>query len=575
MEGEGASYVSVSQVGAPSSEPSAGREAAIRVLLLEDNPGDARLIREMLAETGDDQPALVHATTLASAIERAAGGGFDVVLLDLHVPDSQGLETLRRFQASAPSVPVVVLTGLTDSALALQAVQEGAQDFLVKGQTTPFAVQRALWYAIERKRSEEQLRLLSEASRRLARSFDLPSILPDLAWLLVQTLADGAGIFLLDADGEPRLAALEHRLPGRVTGMRRWLADQPSGVLPTVAQVLKTGEPQQHNSLHWEGHTPGSLDQPRSPRPGVFSLVSVPLVARHDVLGVLVLIRDEVGGRRPFDAADLVLLEALAPRIGLTIENARLYEQARDAVRLRDEFLMLVTHDLRNPLAGLRMQIEAARQRHGSTAPPSDAARDAWHETERLLTSATGTIDVLTDQVSELLDVARLQVGATLRMRRTAADLVDLARGVCAAQAEHARITFSSDVDSLPGRWDVVRLRRVLGNLLGNALRYSRAETSVEVTLARDDRLGCPWAVVAVADRGVGIPEGELEQIFQPFYRASNAPDDVHRSGLGLAGSRQIVDQHGGTLQASHRPGGGSLFVLRLPVDGEEPAARH
>jgi len=126
--------------------------APIRVLLVEDNPGDARLIREMLSEAGGAsfQPECVD--RLAAGIERVTSGGLDVVLLDLSLPDSSGLDTLHRMHAAAPEVPILVLTGYDDETVGVKAVQEGAQDYLVKGLVEGDLLVRAIRYAIERHR---------------------------------------------------------------------------------------------------------------------------------------------------------------------------------------------------------------------------------------------------------------------------------------------------------------------------------------------------------------------------------------------------------------------------------------
>jgi DNA-binding response OmpR family regulator len=127
-------------------------------LLIEDNPGDARLIREMLAEARGVSFDLEQADRLSAGLERLAEGDFDVVLLDLGLPESQGLDTCARVQAQVSEVPIVVLTGLDDEELAVRAVEAGAQDYLVKGQVDPNPLARALRYAVERKRAEEALR---------------------------------------------------------------------------------------------------------------------------------------------------------------------------------------------------------------------------------------------------------------------------------------------------------------------------------------------------------------------------------------------------------------------------------
>src|SRR6266545_4638854 len=135
----------------------------LRVLLIEANPGDARLIRELLAEARGSSVRLEHADRLAAGLARVGAATFDALLLDLSLPDIQGLETFTRAHAHAPSVPVVVLSGLADETVAVRAVQAGAQDYLVKGQVDGDAFVRALRYAVEHQRIEAALR---ESERR-------------------------------------------------------------------------------------------------------------------------------------------------------------------------------------------------------------------------------------------------------------------------------------------------------------------------------------------------------------------------------------------------------------------------
>ncbi len=139
----------------------------IHVLLVEDNPGDARLLREAVKDAAGISISLVHEQTLECALKRLDGEAFDVIMLDLSLPDAEGLETLERTHAHAPNLPIVVLTGLDDEALAVRAVREGAQDYLVKGQVTGQVLVRAMRYATERKRALEELRKSEEYFRSL------------------------------------------------------------------------------------------------------------------------------------------------------------------------------------------------------------------------------------------------------------------------------------------------------------------------------------------------------------------------------------------------------------------------
>ena len=130
----------------------------IKVLLIEDNPGDVHLIGEMLVEGRGAAFDLEYVDRLSAGLERLSAGDIDVVLLDLWLPDSQGLDTFVRLRGEAPQMPIVVLTGLDDEALGIQAVRKGAQDCLVKRQVNSNLLVHAVRYAIERKQAEEELR---------------------------------------------------------------------------------------------------------------------------------------------------------------------------------------------------------------------------------------------------------------------------------------------------------------------------------------------------------------------------------------------------------------------------------
>ena len=143
----------------------------VSILLIEDNPGDRRLIHEMLAEAGNVAFDVQYADRLQAAMECLGQNGVEVILLDLGLPDSQGLETLRKVYAQASETPIVVLTGLNDEMVGVQAINEGAQDYLIKGQVDTQLLRRTIRYAIERKQAEERERRLQvqlSLSNRLA-----------------------------------------------------------------------------------------------------------------------------------------------------------------------------------------------------------------------------------------------------------------------------------------------------------------------------------------------------------------------------------------------------------------------
>jgi CheY-like chemotaxis protein len=155
------------------------KDGTMRILLVEDNPGDASLLREVLAESGAGKFELTWEERLGAAIDRVTAQSFDVVLLDLGLPDGHGLETLASMHARARTVPIVILSGMSDETLMVRAVRQGAQDYLVKGQIEGPLLVRSLQYAIERKRAEvERERLIRELREALAKAKLLSGILP-------------------------------------------------------------------------------------------------------------------------------------------------------------------------------------------------------------------------------------------------------------------------------------------------------------------------------------------------------------------------------------------------------------
>jgi signal transduction histidine kinase len=138
------------------------KPALIRLLLIEDNPADALLLKHSLAAAGDQAFEVTEAALMSQAVERLAQGDFDAVLLDLSLPDSRGIRTVAQANAAAPHLPIIVMTGLDDEATALEAVRRGAQDFLIKGHTDGRLLVRSIHYAVERKQAEQQLKALNE-----------------------------------------------------------------------------------------------------------------------------------------------------------------------------------------------------------------------------------------------------------------------------------------------------------------------------------------------------------------------------------------------------------------------------
>jgi signal transduction histidine kinase len=173
------------------------------------------------------------------------------------------------------------------------------------------------------------------------------------------------------------------------------------------------------------------------------------------------------------------------------------------------------------------------------------------------------------EQIDELVDAARLQAGMRLDLVRRPTDLVALtSRSVAQVQATTARhvIELNSDVLELVGNWDTLRLERVVENLLGNAVQYSPNGGTVAARISRKEDHGRAWGVLEVRDQGIGIPAADLPRIFERYHRGRNVTGRIAGTGIGLAGAKQIVEQHGGRIQVESVEGDGSRFSVSLPI---------
>jgi len=235
-------------------------------------------------------------------------------------------------------------------------------------------------------------------------------------------------------------------------------------------------------------------------------------------------------------------------------ERARLWRQAQEEVRERDEFLSVASHELRTPVAALQLQLQTLQRasRAGEPLPPPMLQK---LETLERQTRRIGLL------VNELLDLSRLRMGK-LELKLEEVDLADLAREA----VEHFReivppgseLTLRAD-GSCPGRWDRLRVEQVVTNLLVNAVKFG-AGRPIAVTVESDaDR-----ARLSVEDRGIGIAEEHHDRVFGRFERAVSA-QQFGGLGLGLWIARQIAEAHGGTIRLQSTPGTGSTFTMELP----------
>jgi PAS domain S-box-containing protein len=234
-------------------------------------------------------------------------------------------------------------------------------------------------------------------------------------------------------------------------------------------------------------------------------------------------------------------------------------EAAEQAVRARDQLVSLISHDLRTPLGTLSMELSLLKMR----GEREDDGRRYLGNVARM----GRQVATMTRMIEELLDAAVLHAGKPLELERREVDLVELTRGMIADHQGSAgghQLELRAQAEHVIGLWDPGRLERAIGNLIANAIKYSPRGGSVVVDIvALDGEL----AVLRVKDDGIGILPTDQARVFEWFARGENAKrSEIPGTGIGLAGAKQIVEQHGGSISLESEAGKGSTFTVRLPT---------
>ena len=410
--------------------------------------------------------------------------------------------------------------------------------------------------------------MLSEVSTLLAASLDYATTLRRVAELAVPLLADHCIIDLVGEDLDRGPIAVAHVNPERARRLDEVVRrhrpppgaprhGMPDGRLPPpqlfenvpdALLVRMARDPEHLAALRELG--------PRS-------VIVVPLVAHDRPLGGLMLVMAESGRR--YGPADLAVAEDLARRAALAVDNARLYRQANEALRVRDDVLAFVSHDLKAPLASMRLHVEMLQDH-----PLADTRLDGDPVSPR---ERLARIEALTIKMSRLIgtlvDAARSSVDQDVQLQLRPTDLVALANQAIAEQqylTDCHTLRLAATTPELIGDWDADRLGRVLDNLLDNAVKYTPEGGVITVEVSSVEDVGGAWAVLRVADQGVGIPPEDLPHVFGRFYRARNVVGRIAGTGVGLAAVRHTVERHGGTIEVNSHEGRGTTFTIRLPL---------
>ncbi|EHJ47596.1 PAS/PAC sensor hybrid histidine kinase [Solidesulfovibrio carbinoliphilus subsp. oakridgensis] len=501
------------------------KEIPIQLLLIEDNPGDVRLLRRMLDSALDTGFQLHAVSRLCDGYAFLQDHAVDAILLDLGLPDSTGLGTFYALQARHHDLPVIVMTGLNDQEVAVRVLRAGGQDYLVKGQIDIHLLARSIRYAIERKRLEQALYRREQESKALVEH--APDIIArfDRAHrlLYVNPVVEAAtGVAPADLIGKP-LASF-----GVVE------ADRPKAE-ETLRHVFATGEDQV-----LEGRI-GNRGGDRT-----YEIrFAAEMGADGRVETVLAVARD------------------IAKRKALENEARQAREEAEQANRAKSEFLANMSHEIRTPMNGIMGMIHLARLK--SVDPAISEYLDLADK------SALHLLGI----VNDVLDLSKLEAGKIrlfrkrFSLRKEVEAVVEPFRVAAGKKDLGLAHTVAPDLpDSIVG--DAGRLRQVLTNLVGNALKFTPSgRIDLRVERAGESAAGGPQLFrFTVTDTGIGIPAVRFAHIFESFEQAHTSAQALFGgTGLGLTISRQLVELMGGEITVASTEGEGSVFSFTLPLD--------
>jgi signal transduction histidine kinase/FixJ family two-component response regulator len=522
-----------------------------RILNVDDDEIGRFTVTQMLRSAGFDVDEAVNGADALAKAELLP----DLILLDVRMPDMDGFEVCRRIKANPLTAGITVLH-LSATQIDAQAIAHGlnwgADGYLTEpiGQAELVATIRAF---LRIRRAEAGQRFLAHASRELSSVLDPDEVLARLAALAVSFFGELCVVDKLKDDGT--LCTLTVLTASTAGGMPRLLPYFPrrfvEGPEPGVLAVARSGKAAHTTSIDERARLsallgledPSLLDDLLP-----CSFASVPLIARHRTLGVLSIVSR---GQR-FGSHDLGLLEDLAVRSALQVDNARLYEQAQRAIATRESLLAVVSHDLKDPLGNVVMSCELLAE---------TATDDSTRRRIEIMRRSAQRMDHL---IHDLLDLASLDRG-TLSIDRAEVALPTLINEVqemFAPQATEKSIELQCSVASgLPLlSCDRGRLHQVLSNLLSNALKFTPQGGRVQLQVHE----ASGQIVFAVIDTGPGILSEQMPYLFDRFWQASRS--GRVGTGLGLSIAKGIVEAHGGVIAVRSAPGAGSTFEFKLPL---------
>lgn len=407
----------------------------------------------------------------------------------------------------------------------------------------------------ERKKREWQAQFLAKAGRVLAETFEDVNPLKKMADLVVNEISDGCAVRLLGEAGELVTVAVAHRNPRmqdiveslvKSLGVRNSFSTEIYDALKTDSVQMRNDSNEVRSAdIKMTDDEKRYLDQI-----GEHDSATIPLKVRGKVIGLLSLMSDK--SRWHFEDSDREFLQSLGTQVALSIENSRLYNKAQHAIKLREEILAIVSHDLKTPL----MTIQIA----GKILPRSTDNQKLLNLSQKILKST----EQMDRMIADLMDFAKIQEG-NLSIEKSLEDpkeLLDMVFEMMKAQAEAKNLELSLEVPNpIPAiHYDKHRIAQALLNLVGNAIKFTGPGGKVKIAAVKKEGV----VLFSVTDTGPGISKEDLPKIFDRYWQAKRSK--TISAGLGLSITKGILYAHGALIDVESELGRGTTFSFALKV---------
>ena len=577
------------------------KDKPFRILIVEDNPGDVHLVREFLKSSGIDF-SLKSVSTVKETINQCAREDFDILLLDLGLPDSKGLETLIKIKEKIFKSPIVVMTGLDDEDIALESLRTGAQDYLVKNNLNSENILRSIKYSIERKKIEELLKkntrqfsILSSATAAINECENISSIY-EVTCRNINLLLEKAGVIVFQLTGTEKV----------YTSGIDWLGLYKSEIKQGTGLDLQTPE---LRSGKLKPNIKDLFNHEKLQEIGLNNLLTVwatGLIKSERIYGGLLIIIDNnlykddasiimsivnqasLSLHRKFIEKEVKSsenryrklsgeleikvrnrtqdLEILNEQLKQELMERKVIEESLEESKIRlteliatkDKFFNIIAHDLKNPFTCLL----------GSTEILNDNINQMNKEKIRKL------VQILNDSaksgyaiLQNLLDWARTQTGLIVfnPEKISLKKLVDENIHEQQLSSSKKEINIFSELhEDLFVVADKNMLNTVLRNLLSNAIKFTHNFGTVIINA----EIKGADAVISVKDSGIGIPKSGINKLFRIDTKYTRPGTDKEQgTGLGLKVSKEFVEMHGGKIWVKSTINKGSEFIFLIPVE--------